>query len=364
MIIKSVRLHRVDRRMTRSVGTSLGRAENMSGYVVQIDTDDGRTGIGWAHESYFIAGETAASIRSVIEEVISPVLIGRHAQDIAALMEEIEKRLVFNYRAKAGVDMALHDLAAQAAEIPLHRLLGGALRSSVDCIRMIGLDSPDAMTGEAEELQGRGFRHFKLKIDGKADDLERVRAVAAVMQPEGRLVLDANQAYSPKQIIQLVNRLHDCPALAILEQPVPVHDIEGLALVRRNVDLLVEADEAIRTPADACRILERQAADIISLKVPKMGGLYWTRKIADLCQSVGVPNLVGANVGSCIIDLVHTHLACSHPNITAFACEIGESERLVTDVAEGLTIRDGRSILPERPGIGAQMNLSGSLDAA
>lgn len=353
-VIRSCELERVERRMTRAVGTSLGRSDSAVGYIVRLVADDGLEGIGWAHENGFIAGETAASIRSVIEEVIAPVAIGRHAQDIAVVMEEVEKRLVFNYRAKAAIDMAMHDLSAKAAGIPVFRLLGGGRREAVECIRMIGLDTPQKMAEEAEELGALGFRHFKLKIDATDEDIDRVRAVAAVAGDGSKLVLDANQAYTPKQIIQLMDRLHDCP-IAILEQPVPVHDIDGLALVRRSVRPLVEADESIRTPADAMRIIERQAADIISLKVPKMGGFYWTRKIADLCQSAGIPNLVGANVGSCIIDLAHTHLACSHPNITSFACEIGESMRLSGDVAEGLDIRAGRSYAPTTAGLGARL---------
>ncbi len=353
MIIRSVKLHRVDRRMTRGVATSLGSSGGAAGFLVQIEAVDGRVGSGWAHENPYIAGETVGSIQSVINEVIAPYLVGKNAYDIAVLMEGIEKRLVFNYRAKAAVDMALHDIVSRAAGVPLYRHLGGATRRSVSCIRMVGLDTPDEMVAETVQMMAQGFRHFKLKIDGAKDDVDRVRAVAAVMEAEGRIVLDANQAYTPKQIIQLVNSLHDCPAVAILEQPVAVHDIEGLALVRRSVDVLVEADESIRTIGDAYRILEKNAADIISLKVAKMGGLYWTRKIADLCQSAGIPNIVGANVGSCIIDLVHTHLACSHPNVTSFACEIGESQRLVSDVATGMDIREGTAYVSDEPGIGA-----------
>ncbi len=353
MLIRSVKLRSVNRPMTRAVATSLGNSANTAGFLVEIEVDNGLKGLGWAHENAYIAGETVGSIQSVIEDVMRPLLLGKNAFDIAVLMEDIEKRLMFNHRAKAAVDMALHDLAARAAGVPLYRYLGGSFRKSISCIRMVGLDSADAMVNEVVGMIGQGFRHFKLKIDGQKEDIDRVRAVAAVMGKEGRIVLDANQAYTPKQIIQFVNRLHDCPAIAILEQPTVVHDIEGLALVRRSVDMLVEADESIRTIGDAYRILEKNAADIVSLKVPKMGGLYWTRKIADLCQSAGVPNLVGANVGPCIIDLVHTHLACSHPNVTSFACEIGESQRMVTDVVTGMDIRDGQAYPSESSGLGA-----------
>jgi L-alanine-DL-glutamate epimerase-like enolase superfamily enzyme len=355
MIIQSIELERVDRAMTKSVGTSLGRTDNTSGYLVRIKVDSGETGLGWAHENPYITGETADSIHSVIRDVITPFFIGKCAWDIAVLMEGIEKRLVFNYRAKAAVDMALHDLVSAKAGLPLYRYLGGAARPFVECVRMIGLDTPDEMSIEVEEMLGNGFRHFKLKIDGMPADADRIRAVSEVIGEEGRIIVDANQAYTPKQIIQLVNRLHDCPALTVLEQPVSVDDIDGLALVRRSVDILVEADESIRTVGDAYRILEKNAADLISLKVPKMGGIYWTKKIADLCQSAGVPNLVGANVGSCIIDLVHTHFACSHPNVSAFAAEIGESLRLVNDVATGLQIENGLATPTSSPGIGATL---------
>ncbi len=106
------------------------------------------------------------------------------------------------------------------------------------------------------------------------------------------------------------------------------------------------------------------SADIISLKVPKMGGLYWTRKIADLCQSAGIPNLVGATLGPCIIDLVHTHLACSHPNVTSFACEIGESQRMVPDIVSGMMIRNGEAYPSEAPGLGASITAEFPADSS
>lgn len=326
----------------------------MSGILVTIDAGEFR-GIGWAHENPFIAGETAGSIRAVIDGVIAPFIVGKDARDIATLMEGIERRLVFNYRAKAAIDLALHDVAARAAAVPLHRLLGGAWRDSVACIRMIGLDSPEAMAEEVRVLRAQGFEHFKLKIDAAPQDERRIRAVAELLGPGGKLVIDANQAYPPKGIVRLMDRLHDCAAIAIVEQPVPNHDIEGLALVRRAVRAEVEADEAVRTPGDAMRIIERGAADMISLKVSKMGGLYWTRKIADLCQAAGVPNRVGGHVGSAVVDIGHTHLACSHPNITAFGHEIGESRRLTDDVVDGLLLRDGRAYVSSEPGLGARL---------
>lgn len=353
-VIKTLTAHQVSRKLKKRVKDARSETETTAGFIVHMTTDDGFEGIGWAHESRTISGETTASIRSAIEDVIRPLVIGRHAQEIASIMETIESRLVFNFRAKAGVDIALHDIAAQAAGLPLHRFLGGARSRSVDCIRMISLDTPDEMAKEATEQKALGYRHFKLKIDATASDFDRVRAVATVLDDGGKLILDANQAYQPKDVIQLMDRLHDCP-IAILEQPVPVHDLKGMALVRRSVRPMVEADESVRTVMDAISIIEHEAADIISLKIPKMGGIYFASKIADLCHSAGVPNLVGSNVGSCIIDLVATHFACTHPNVTGFAAEIGDSERLVEDLAVGLNVRDGRSFLPDIPGIGASL---------
>ena len=355
MKIKSVELRRADIEMVRKVGTSLGGSGLCSGVVVTLRTDDNTFGIGWAHENAFIAGETVATIESVINEVMFPVLEGRDPHELPLIMEEIGKRLVFNYRAKAAIDMALHDIVSKAADVPLWGYLGGMLRDRIECIRMIGLKSPDEMAEEAHELRQQGFRHYKLKVDASPLDDDRIRAVSDAVGKECGIVLDANQAYTPKGIIQLVDRLHDLN-IVVLEQPVAVGDIDGLALVRRSVKPLVEADESIYSLDDACRILEKGAADIVSLKVPKMGGLHFTRKIADLCQSAGIPNLIGGNIGPCVIDLVHVHLGCSHPNVTSFACEIGESLRLSRDIAYGLDIRDGTAFAGDKPGIGVEIS--------
>ena len=157
MKIKSVELRRADIEMVRKVGTSLGGSGLCSGVMVTLRTDDNAFGIGWAHENAFIAGETVATIESVINEVIFPVLKGRDPHEIPLIMEEIGKRLMFNYRAKAAIDMALHDIVSKAADVPLWGYLGGMLRDRIECIRMIGLKSPDEMAGRGARAAATGF---------------------------------------------------------------------------------------------------------------------------------------------------------------------------------------------------------------
>lgn len=357
MIIASIQIQHIDSPLRRTIETSLGNVGPIRGVLLKINAEDGLTGIGWATENPFYAGETIKSMESAIEDVIFPFIRGKDPLDIESIMEGIEKRLLFNYRVKSAIDMALHDLIGKSLGIPLYQYLGGLSRESIASIRIIGVDTPTNMLQEVLELQQQGYRHFKLKLDGQPQDVERVKAICESINPEVNIILDPNQAYTPKGAIQLMNRLHQYANIAILEQPVPVHDLKGMALVRQSVGVLVEADESVRNIYDAYRIIESGAADILSLKVSKMGGIHWARKIADLCEGAGIPCLVGADVGSCVHDLAQLHLAVSHNNIRCFGCEIGESTRMVNDPIIGLDIRDGLLYPPKEPGLGGRYRL-------
>lgn len=353
MIITSVKTHRIESLLSRTIETSLGNVGPIHGVAIQIIAEKGLIGLGWATENAFYAGETLKGMESAIEDVIAPIICGKSIYDIESIMVGIEKSLYSNYRIKSAVDMALHDLIGQALEIPVYQYLGGLTRPSIASIRLIGVNTPNNMVEEALELQNQGYHHFKLKLDGQPQDIDRVKAVCETLNSDTSIILDPNQGYTPKGAIQFMNQLHMFSNITILEQPVPVHDLKGMALVRNSVDVLIEADESVRTMYDAYRIIEYEAADILSLKVSKMGGIHWVRKIADLCEGAGIPCLIGADVGLCVHDLAQLHIAVSHSNIQYTGCEIGESTRLLNDPTKGLDVRNGILYPPKEPGLGS-----------
>jgi L-alanine-DL-glutamate epimerase-like enolase superfamily enzyme len=130
-----------------------------------------------------------------------------------------------------------------------------------------------------------------------------------------------------------------------------------MALVRQSVAPLVMADEAVNSATDALRIIEAGAADVISLKIPKMGGIFKARKAAAVCEAAGVDYLVGTAPGSRLLDAANVHLAASLKDLK-LPCEIGEFERMANDPASGLEIAAGFSSPPEKPGLGVEVVLA------
>jgi muconate cycloisomerase len=129
-----------------------------------------------------------------------------------------------------------------------------------------------------------------------------------------------------------------------------------MAIVKKSVGARIMADESVNTIEDAMRVIDAEAADVISLKLPKMGGLLKARKVAALCEAAGVEYLVGTTPGSRLVDAANVHLAASLKDLT-LPCEIGEFERMADDPCAGLEIVDGFLSPPDRPGLGIEVDL-------
>lgn len=127
-------------------------------------------------------------------------------------------------------------------------------------------------------------------------------------------------------------------------------------MVRQNVRTLVMADECVNTPSEAMRIIESGAADVISLKWPKMGGLYKCKKIAAICEATEIDYLVGTCGNNRLAAAAAIHLAASLKNL-ARPCELGEFERFRNDPSSGLEVNAGFLTVPKKPGLGVDLDL-------
>ncbi|MBI2154279.1 MAG: mandelate racemase/muconate lactonizing enzyme family protein [Candidatus Rokubacteria bacterium] len=166
--------------------------------------------------------------------------------DLEAIHDRMDQVLPAHLFAKAGIDLALHDLMGKLLGVPVHRLLGGRFRDRIPLsggpIGLLG--SPEAAAERAARLVAEGFRTVKLKIgapDGRDEDT--VRAVREAIGPSIELRLDANQAFTADRAVPLLRRLERYDPV-LIEQPVPAWDLDGLAKVAAALDVAVMADEA------------------------------------------------------------------------------------------------------------------------
>jgi len=337
---------------------STGGADAHRLIFVRIDTDKGVFGIGVASPGQlFISGDTETHHLELINNVLGPAITGIDPFDLETIMQKLDSVAKGAERAKAGVDIALHDLLGKALGLPVNKLFGGAVRERVRVTRLMGMYAPKEMAERCRELAGKGYTAFKLKVGTTLkEDVERVQRVREAVGPGATITIDFNMACSPKEAIERIQKMEPYD-VAIVEQPVKDTDLKGMALVRRCVQPLILADESVHSSADALRIAEDQAADLISLKVPKMGGIHKARKIAAVCEGADLGYLVGTAPGSRLLDAASVHLAVSLRDLS-LPCEIGEFERMGNDPCMGLEIVDGYSRPPPGPGLGVEVDLA------
>jgi len=338
--------------------TSLGGHDTHELVFVRIDTDEKNFGVGIASPgAIYISGDTTANQLELINHVLGPAVVGWDPFDLEAVIRRLDSLVKTGTRAKAGIDLALHDLLGKAQGIPANRLFGGVVNPRIRVIRLMGMFPPKEMAERSRELVQRGYTALKLKAGTTLkEDVERVQRVREAVGPDVILTVDFNQACSPKEAIQCIRKM-EAYDIAIVEQPVNENDLEGMAFVRRSVQARVMADESAKSSADALQIIDAGAADVISLKIPKMGGILKARKVAAVCEAAGIEYLVGTAPGSRLLDAANVHLAASLRELK-LPCEIGEFERMANDPCTGLEIEQGFSSPPKAPGLGVEVDLA------
>lgn len=321
------------------------------GFLVEIATDEGVGGAAYTSVSEHIGAGHDRVAHDLGE--LRPRLIGRDPVNVVDCLEALAAGDPIN-QALAGYDLALHDLAARALEIPLHRLLGGKVRDDAPVLRILAIKTPAEMADVAAGLVAEGYGYLKIKVEGDPDaDAARVRAIRERVGPDVHLTIDANQSYTVERAIRAIG-LMEPSRIDLVEQPVRWDDLDGLGAVARAVETPVEADESAKTVDDVYRLVSGGIVDSVSLKLPKLGGLRAARAAAAICEAGGVQCRMGAAVGSRLLAAAGLHFLAATPAI-GYACELGEFARLLEDPAEGLEVERGRLRVPDGPGIGVRM---------
>jgi len=322
------------------------------GHVLRIATDDGHEGFGYASATPHM-GSTQDTLAAELD-LFRPLVVGKDPHTIEAILLELDKALRGAPQSKAAIDCALHDLVARALGVPLCVLFGGQVRDCVPILRILAIKTPQEMAAAAQKLVDKGYRHLKIKVHGDvADDVARVAAIRKQVGDGVHLTVDANQSYTPKDAIAALSRMAE-HRIDLVEQPVDADDVEGLALITRTVPVTVEADEAAGSLRQIFELVSKRAVDAVSLKIPKLGGLRNTLAAARLCEAGHIEHRLGAAVGSRLLAAQALHLACALPGV-AYACELGEFDRLLDDPFEGLEVADGALRLPQGPGSGVRL---------
>lgn len=350
--ISAIKTRVVSARYRRPFRISSGTSTELVSLVVEVHTADGAIGIGETSPMTAYTGETLAGVTAAIEEHLAPALIGRDPLDRAGAHVVMDTVLRGQQVAKSGLDIALFDLAGRISGWPVHTLLGGSVRDRVQTTWVVGLGTLDEMAAEAAEYSAKGFSHLKVKGGHvPADDLELIRAVRAVIPADAELCLDANEGYDATALPYLA-KMADA-GLTLLEQPLPRWDLDGLVRLRERLDVRLMVDESMHSLHDALEIARRGAADVLNIKILKVGGLHRALQIANVAEAAGLAVKVGSMPELGVATLAAVHLAAAVPGATVAADLVGplmvHEDPLAPTVFADC---DGWIDVPKRPGLG------------
>jgi L-alanine-DL-glutamate epimerase-like enolase superfamily enzyme len=326
-----------------------GKVPELNGWTILLTGDDGTIGLGYVNALPIVTTHGAGAKAAC--DFLLPRLVGRDPFAIADIMAEVEAALTFQPSVKAAIDMALHDLIARGLGVSLDVLQGGRRRQRIPQGRILALKAPGEMAAIARDIVGQGYRMVKVKLSGDAElDIARVAAVRGAVGPAAMLTVDANQTYSAKGMIAAFRHMekHD---VALVEQPVPAADWAGLKLISQTLPVAVEADESAGSVGDVFRLVSDRVADVINLKITKLGGIRNAVAAAQICEAGGVGCRLGAAFGPALLQGFSAHVAASFARLE-FPCELSEHLHLTDDPFTPLPVVDGAIAVPEGPGCG------------
>ena len=340
-------------------GETVAQAENV---FVRIQSDAGAVGWGEAAAAPTMTGETIAGMMAAIE-LMTPKLLGRAAYDFVGAAAAMDAQLYGNCGAKAAIDIALHDLVGRASGRPVYALFGAKQRSRMPLLAVIGSQDAAADLREAQARWNAGYRAFKIKVGLDSPEADAVRTMMLcqalkrqVQNGEPCLVsADANQGFSVDGALTFVRGVGDC-GLDFFEQPVSAHDLDGMSRIAAATAVPIGADEGIHSLDDIARHHERKSARGVSLKAIKLGGLSGLFAASRLCAQLGLQVNISCKTGeTSLASAAAVQLAVVAPAI-AWGVTVTSSGLAEDVTATPLVIKDGHVEVPERPGLGVDVD--------
>jgi L-Ala-D/L-Glu epimerase len=334
-----------------TAGLSLSEARHL---LVEVIAEDGNVGLGEAVPRPSVYGETLEGIRAAIETLLAPPLIGSNATDTERCWNAWA-RVVGNNAAKAALDVALHDLVARRAGLPLYRLLGGWSDGSIALTMALGMASADELAERARHAVADGFGSIKVKVGRDVSaDIAAVAAVREAVGPEIVVYVDANNGYSRAEAIRAI-RGFERYGVALVEEPVAAWDTAGRARLAQATDIPLLLDESTNELGAVPREITAGSAGAISVRAAR-SGITYTRHLVGVAVASNVPCLVGSHRELGVGVAANAHIAAGF-RAMAYPAELG-SHVFIEDglLREPIRIEGGRLHLPAGPGLGVELD--------
>jgi muconate cycloisomerase len=360
---------------TRRTHRWTGLTEPIGGYVlVKVVADDGTIGWGeapvlkdWGGDYGRYFGETPITTIQIITRYLTPAVLGCDPRNIVDLHRRMDTAIKGYPYAKGAIEGAVYDIFGRMLGVPVYVLLGGKARDVIPITHSIGLLPMDEAVSECKKVVQEGILTLKIKVGGDPKrDIELVRRVREAVGPDVGICVDANQGYSsPREAIRTIQAM-ECYGLKYAEQP--VEGISRMAEVARALTTPVMADESAWTPQDVLEIIERRAADIVSIYTTKPGGLYRSMEVAAVARAAGLRCNVNGSAETGVGNLANVQFAAASPAVT-MSCVFPISTPAEAQhgqiagiyyrddlITAPMTFKEGGVQVPDAPGMGIEVD--------
>lgn len=328
-----------------------GTMDHAQNTFIRVHTDAGFYGVGEYSAFPMIVGETQDTCLIMAQE-FARLWKGKDALDIEARLKQLNDFTAGNTTIKSAFDMALYDIAAKNAGLPLYKFLGGEKRD-VESDITIGIASPEDMALKAIEFQNSGAHILKVKLGKGAEmDVERIKHIRNAVGGDMKIRVDANQGWGFDEAVYALKALGDYD-IQFCEQPMRTWYDDKLPELMQLSPVQIMGDESIYNHHDARKQINSHSCDYINIKMAKSGGIFEAKKIQDLAAEHGVACMMGGMLESRIALSSKLHFVYASPNIQFYdmdTCMLGHKE----DPCVGGVTYDGYNLdIDDAIGVGA-----------
>lgn len=328
-----------------------GTMDHAQNVFIRIHTDAGFYGVGECSAFPMIVGETQDTCLIMARE-FARLWKGKDALNIPERLQQLHDFTAGNSTVKSAFDMALYDIAAKNAGLPLYQFLGGNKRR-VETDITIGIAEGKVMAQKALDLKKSGATVLKIKLGQDAkSDVERIKQIRQAAGKDIRIRVDANQGWEFEDAVFALQAIGSYD-IEFCEQPMRTWFDDRLSELRKLSPVKIMADESVFNHHDARKQINSNSCDYINIKFSKSGGIFEAKRIHDLAAEKGIACMMGGMLESRIALSAKLHFVYASPNIKFYdmdTCMLGHK---VDPCVGGITYDGYLLNIDDTVGIGA-----------
>jgi len=322
--------------------------DQMPKHILRLNTDTELCGIG----------ETGRGVPLEDVEAGGRLLLGRDPESL--MLQDVlaeagdggDWPYIGRGPAYEAYEMAVFDLVGKARQVPVHALLGGAVRTRVRADYWMGHQTPEDGKRTVERALQGGFKGVKIKCKLEEPMVERLQAMLDVAGPEFKVTVDPNERfYTAPQAIELAHQLQPLGNVEVFEDPIPKTDLDGFIQIHEQIDLPLAMH--LGDGPSVIRAVKADAVDCLNLG----GSLVEFMRNASVAAAAGLRCWHGSGNDLGIIDTSYVHAAAAAPNCTMASDFVGSWTREDDLIIEPIRFEDGYVPTPMDPGLGCELDL-------